>query len=206
GRAKPEKVTHFEVGYSGRSRQNHVDWNFSAYHMRYEDIIWFNVVPDPSDPSDNFYLSPRNSGYYTVSGVEGEVIYRLGQYHFYRILFNMAHDDDLHHNAVEPKNVIKSRDKTPSATIGAVGSWQWRSINCGLNAFYVDTMNWSNQSDTVNANFRLDTHLGTQLSLNSQTYLSLRIGAQNINGTYQEFDNDIDIEPRYYISASLEGF
>ncbi|MDY7025139.1 MAG: TonB-dependent receptor plug domain-containing protein, partial [Pseudomonadota bacterium] len=79
----PVILSNYEVGYTGRSRQKAIDWNFSLYHMEVDNIVWINYIPDPTDPVDGYYLSLQNGGFYSTSGVEGEITYRPSQYNMY---------------------------------------------------------------------------------------------------------------------------
>ncbi|MDY7026487.1 MAG: hypothetical protein SVC26_09150, partial [Pseudomonadota bacterium] len=162
--------------------------------------------PDPTDPVDGYYLSLQNGGFYSTSGVEGEITYRPSQYNMYKFWFNKAKDLDLGQKNMEQAFLLNSPEKTPDNALGVMGSCEINQFRLSTMGFYIDRLNWDNSSETVNPYFRLDANVSRTFSIAGQIKATIKLGGQSLTGSYNEYSDQFEVDPHYYVSAKMEEF
>ncbi|EPJ44388.1 MAG: hypothetical protein OFPII_34930 [Osedax symbiont Rs1] len=197
-----EKITSIELGYTGQLTNLPITWELKAYKEKISDSIIAAKDNSIIDLVGDQGRVVTNGGSYTSQGVEGEFIYRPSANSFLRFNFNRGtgRDNSQLQNNSQP---LMTTPKTSYGILAShkIADWQF---NAGL--YHVGAMEWLSQGDLVESYTRLDAGISKSIKLSAKQVLTLKIGAQNINNRYYEFNNDLATEPKFYLSVDISEF
>lgn len=203
---EPATIKSYELSYSGNLYSLPLSWQVSAYKDTIENYIWFVKVQGISDLIDQVTRVPMNAGKYKTDGVEGELTYRPTKGTFYKVFFNTGDDEDRHFWKENPRAYNSTNTKIPTTSWGGLASWQIKNWQFSTAIYDIGKMEWASSGTKVEEYFRVDAKLNYTTTLPSiDSELDISLTAQNFNGDYEEFDNDITIEPRYFLAIQLTG-
>jgi len=203
---KAEQIDSYEIGYLGQLQSKPVSWEFKAYKEQYRDLIGF--VGDYTSPAafDPFVRRVSNSEQLDMYGVEGEISYRPTQKDFIRFNFNLGHGSGSSIRREYPTFLqLDSLEKTvPKNSYGLLASKNFLDAEWSVGVYHVANSEWRSAGDIVDAYTRVDMSVSKQLNLDRHRYLTIRVGAQNLGQShYNEFMDDVEFEPRYYVTFAL---
>lgn len=182
GNLEHERMRSYELGYNGRFARQNLSLDLKLFRDEITDMI--------SGPLQIFSFTPNNRNHLRLSGVEGELDWRLSSADRLRLSYTYldieaSHPDD---NLLSPRH---------SSTAGWLRDWQagWSTA-----LFY-------HGADMLNEyRFeRLDLRLAKQLSLAGSTLeMALMLQQRLDDEPLSRFNNNLDERRTLWFSAGLE--
>jgi iron complex outermembrane receptor protein len=203
---KAEHVDSYELGYLGQFQQLPINWEFKAYKEQYRDLIAFVGDYTVTSATDSSVRRVINFSDMNAYGIEGEITYRPQENNFLRFQFNLGHGTGytatrIYSNAVH----TNSLDRTvPRQSWGLLGSKQLFDLQWSMGVYHISNSEWRSAGDIVDAYTRVDINIAKQIALDHDRTVTIKLGAQNVAGChYNEFRDDVEFEPRYFLTLAL---
>lgn len=203
---RAEKIDNIEVGYLGRSIRHPLSWELKAYHEKRSDSIWYVRDDSVDDFIGDGVKVISNAAKYTASGLEGEVMYRPSQRTFIRGHFNLIDDKANYTARFNPERIDSYDQLAPRNSFGVLGSKEFGDWQVSLGVYHLASTRWLSRGDKVASHTRVDAAIVRRIPISAKHELKLFVAGQALNGAYNEFRVDQEIEPRYYIGFTLTEF
>ncbi len=203
---KAEKIDSYELGYLGQSLTVPVNWELKTYKEQYRDLITFAGDYTMPDFTSNNVRRVMNSDELNAYGVEGEITYRPKEKDFIRFNFNLGHGNGKTlYRIYNTGSLYDSLERTvPRNSFGILASKALFDFQWNVGIYHVGNSEWRSTGDIVDAYTRVDASVSKDIRFDRDKKLTFKIGAQNLGQShYNEFMDDVEFEPRYYVTLSL---
>lgn len=195
-----EKIVNFNIGYQGKS--GFWQWEISAYREALEQMIDYAIDQSVVDVLANFATRIGNYDSYDSRGVEGEISYRPQLNKFIRFHFNRGSSHHYSLLRLNPSVPRIYKDRAPQWSAGLFMSYPIEHWQAAYSIQYMDEVYWDGFGDRVKPYTRMDLSLARTWQFGDKE-LELKLGALSFNGSYQEFNEDLFVQPQYYLGVTL---
>ena len=196
---QPEKVNSREIGYLGRFLENRLVADLRLYRDDVYNLIFANLeaLPPPGDLTDNRAFTFRQANPVRVQGLETQLRYRADN----GFRLTLAH---AAMRAKSANNVTPWAGSVPDSTLSALAAMPVaEDMQATVGYYRVRGLEWLGEGDVVPGYSRVDLGLHYAFRL-GKSRGSLAAVVQNAFGGYNDFRNDVRIDRRAYLRASLE--
>jgi len=200
---EPEKIDNIELGYLGKFSNIPASWDIKLYKEKSTELIAFPLDLSVIDTLGNFARKTFNGNQSNTYGIEGEITYRASNRSFIKFLFNRGHTNSIDIRAINPDVIQTLETGIPKESYGLLAATHLNTWQFSLGVYHVGTVEWFNTGDVVDNYTRRDLSVSKTFKLGEKSQLKVKLAGQNIGNKYNEFDDKIEIEPRYYINFSI---
>ncbi|WP_299775873.1 TonB-dependent receptor [uncultured Pseudoteredinibacter sp.] len=195
-----EKILNLNLAYQGKS--GFWQWELSAYREALDNMIDYASDRSVIDPLRNFATRIGNYDSYDSQGIEGEISYRPQLNKFIRFHFNRGSSHHYSLLRINPSLPRIYKDRAPKWSAGIFVSYPINQWQAGYSIQYMDEVYWDGFGDRVKSYTRMDLSLAKTWDIGDKE-LEVKFGALSFNSSYQEFNEDLFIEPQYYLGFTL---
>jgi len=197
-----EHIKAYDIGYMGRLFNSPLNWELKLFYEEIENVITSQVqLNNDLDGRVRYWL---NDGDIETTGFEGQIAYRTSNLDFVTLQFSHAKSIANYHNGSSDDLAYTTKLGMPRNALGVLGSKSlFSNWHVGFGLYQVGRMEWLRTGDIVDSYTRLDGNITRSFKLPKSITGKLTIGVQNIDNEYQEFKQDVTVEPRYYLKVSF---
>ncbi len=197
---RAEKIVNFNIAYQGK--KGFWQWELSAYREALDYMIDYATDQSVDDALMNFATRVGNYDSYDSRGIEGEISYRPQLNKFIRFHFNRGSSHHYSLLRINPSVTRIYKDRAPKWSAGLFVSYPISRWQAGYSIQYMDNVYWDGFGDRVKSYTRMDFSLARTWEIGDKE-LELKFGALSFNDSYQEFNEDLYIDPQYYLGITL---
>ncbi|MGF1642762.1 MAG: TonB-dependent receptor plug domain-containing protein [Thiotrichales bacterium] len=201
-----ERMTAYEIGYASAYFGGTLQADIKLFHERTDDLVSLQQFSTgrPSPNTGVPTLVINNGSYYSVKGVEGQVLWQPSSSDFALLHYSLTRSHRLEDRGyVDDSLDERHDDATPRVTLGLLLSHRFdNQLQASLGYYRISETTWLLEGNQVPTYDRFDVRVAKDFRFADLTN-RIELIAQNIGDSHAEYISNRNIvDPRYYLKLS----